>query len=307
MQILRYPEVIEGGTALTIGSFDGLHKAHRAIIGEVVRRANMRNVPSCVVSFWPLPQQVVHKGFSFFLTTLKEKEELLEELGIDILYLIEFTPELMRVEAQDFFMRYIFNPLRPKVVVVGPGHRFGYKRRGSPDFLKELSYKLGFEFKLLPSYRMGGTPISSTRIREQLLLGNVRRANELLGWEYFFSGRVIGGEKRGRRIGFPTLNLLPLDEKKLLPADGVYAVRVLVKGKEYPGVMYIGYRPTFGGETRSLEVHIFDVKRGIYPQEVRVDFVERLRGEEKFRDVSLLTKQIERDIGKAKKILKGNP
>ncbi len=303
MQIVKSPKAIRKGGCITIGSFDGIHKAHRDIIRRVVEMAKSRKRPSIIVSFWPLPQIVMHKDFPFFLTTLEEKRSLLENLGADFLYLMKFTSNLRETPAEEFFKNYIYLPLKPSGVVVGPGHRFGKGRKGDIKLLKRLSKDLGFELIAAPSYKIGDIPVSSTRIREQLLLGNVKRANELLGWNYSFRGRVIPGEHRGHKLGFPTVNLLPLNKEKLLPADGVYAVKVYYKKRVYNGVMYMGYKPTFGGEKRSLEVYIFGIRENLYSAILRIEFIERLRGDEKFKDALTLIQQIERDVKRAKEIL----
>lgn len=303
MQIIKSSEEVKKGGCITIGSFDGIHKAHQGIIREVMRIARERKRPSIVVSFWPLPQMVVHRDFSFFLTTFEEKEFLLQKLGVDFIYLIEFTKDLKQIQAEGFFKSYIFLSLEPSVVVVGPGHRFGRDRKGDTELLKRLSESLGFELIVAPSYKFEDTPISSTRIREQLLLGNIERANQLLGWNYYFSAKVIKGEHRGRRLGFPTINLLPLDREKLLPADGVYVVKVSLEGEVYEGVMYMGYKPTFGGEKRSLEIYLLEIKKDLYSVALKVEFLERLRGDVKFKDASSLIKQIKRDIRRARETL----
>lgn len=303
MRIVKTLKVIKKGGCIAIGSFDGIHKAHREIIRRVVEMAKHKKRPSIIMSFWPLPQMVLHKDFPFFLTTLEEKKSLLEILGVDFLYLMKFTMDLKNIPAEEFFRNYIYSPLEPSGVVVGPGHRFGKNRKGDIKLLKRLSENLGFELIIAPSYKIGDIPVSSTRIREQLLLGNVKRANELLGWNYSFRGEVISGEHRGHKLGFPTVNLLPLNKEKLLPADGVYAVRVYYKKKVYDGVMYIGYKPTFGGEKRSLEVYLFGIKENLYSVILKIEFIKRLRGDEKFKDALSLARQIERDVKRAKEIL----
>lgn len=285
-----------------MGNFDGLHRAHRELLLRVRELSRRLGAPAGVVSFWPLPPQVINQGFSFLLTTHDEREELLAELGIDFLYEIEFTPELRRAEPEEFFTRWIDEPLRPRVLVVGPGHRFGRDRQGDVGLLQRLSTRLGFELEVFPLQVWGETPLSSTRIRELLLLGDLDGAERLLGRRYGLKGSVVKGEGRGHRLGFPTLNL-KIDPAKLLPADGVYAVKVSVAGKVYPGALYIGHRPTFDGGERGVEVYIVGFEGGKPESELGIEFFARLRADQRFPDPDSLARQIEEDVKRTQELL----
>lgn len=306
MRLVHKPESTLIGCAVTIGTFDGVHLAHQLIIRRVRDMARKYSVPAGLLTFNPPPAAVFNTEFLYFLTTREEKKELLAGFGLDFTYELEFTRELGLLEPEPFFSRYIWDPLHPKAVVVGADHRFGRERRGDTSLLGRLAHKLGFNLKVVPQYRFAGSPVSATRVREKLLLGNVRVAGRLLGRHYSLTGRVVSGDRRGKVLGFPTTNLALPAREKLVPADGVYAVWLDCGPARHMGVMNIGYRPTFGSTTRHLEAHIIDHSVELYGRTLTVHFVERLRAERRFDDAAALRVQIEQDIARAKEILRSD-
>lgn len=292
-------------SSITIGSFDCIHCAHQEIIRTVVKAGKDAKLPCGLVTFSPLPQVVIHKGFHFLLTTEQEKELILTQLGLDFIYKIFFSKELKTMTAEGFFKEMVYQPLRPKKVIVGPDHRFGRNREGDVGLLQKLAEELDFEVIIVPAYSYDGLPVSSTRIRELLLLGNLSLANSLLCRRYSFSATVVEGIRMGTQLGFPTINLEPLHKEKLVPADGVYAAMVFHKNKKYSGALYIGHRPTFGKEERTIEVYLFDFQGNLYGEVVKVELVERLRPDQKFKSPKALSAQIGKDVEKARKILAG--
>lgn len=317
MQTLRPGDKLPAGAAITIGTFDGLHRAHQYILNELRRGAAERHRPAGVVTFDPSPQVVVHQEFPYLLTPRDEKLERLAELKLDFVYLLRFDATLRATPAEVFLEQMILRPLSPSLIVEGYDHRFGSDRGGDAELLQALRSKYGFDVIILPEFRYHGAVVNSTRIRERLLLGAVRQAAILLGSRYRLQGEVVAGRGIGRSLGFPTVNLAPATEEKLVPAPGVYAVEVLLEERRLPGVMNIGFRPTFdcearvaddtdqraGGGARSLEVHILDFDEPVSARDVTVEFAERLRPETKFASVEELKRQIAADVGLARLIL----
>jgi len=303
MRTFRPGDKLPQGAAITVGTFDGLHLAHRYILAELKRGAAERGCQAGVVTFDPSPQVVVHQEFPYILTPLEEKVERLAELGLDFVYLLRFDAELRATPAEVFLERVVIEPLRPSLMVEGFDHRFGSDRTGDAALLAALKGKYHFDLTVLPEFRFHGAAVNSTRIRERLLMGAVRQAGVLLGSPYRIRGRVVPGRGVGRNLGYPTLNLELPDKEKLVPAPGVYAVRVRLDERELRGVMNIGFRPTFEGGNQTLEVHVLDFHEHVYDRMVTVEFVERLRPETKFGSVEELKRQIAADIGLARLIL----
>jgi riboflavin kinase/FMN adenylyltransferase len=303
MQTFRPGDKPPLGAAITIGTFDGLHLAHQYILAELKRGAAERRCPAGVVTFDPSPQVVIHQEFPYLLTPRDEKLERLAELGTDFVYLLRFDQELRMTGAEVFLERMVIEPLRPSLMVEGFDHRFGTDRKGDAALLTALKGKYHFDLTVLPEFRFHGAAVNSTRIRERLLLGAVRQAGVLLGSPYRIKGKVVPGRGVGRNLGYPTLNLELPDKEKLVPAPGVYAVRVRLDERELPGVMNIGFRPTFEGGNQTLEVHVLDFQEQVHDRMVVVEFVERLRPETKFGSVEELKRQIAADIGLARLIL----
>lgn len=296
----------------TIGFFDGVHRGHRYLIGQVRRAAAERGLASSAVTFPVHPRKVMQPAYRpDLLTTCEEKVSLLEETGLDYCVMLDFTRELARLSARQF-MELLKERYRIAALVIGYDHRFGHNRSEGFDDYVRYGKELGME--VLPaqaySYAGGGdareaeVTVSSSVIRRLLSAGDVSEAAEYLGYGYFLDGTVVGGYQVGRKIGFPTANLRVNDPDKLVPADGVYAVRVTVGGTEYGGMLSVGYRPTFdNGANRSIEVHIFHFNADIYDCPMRISFVRFMRPEQKFDSVEALVARIRRDEEEIKAVL----
>jgi len=291
-----------GPTHATIGTFDGLHRGHLRVVTPVVERAKAADAASLVVTFEPHPRCVLDPDHCpQNLTTLDEKTWLLDRLGLDHLVVIPFTPQVAAMSPTDF-MRRLTRGMQLQRLFVGHDFAFGRGRRGDHAFLRQLAAKQGFSLDVVAVQERGGAPISSSRIRRLLLLGQVRAASQLLGRDYFLRSTVERGADRGKTLGFPTANL-KITPNKLLPANGVYAVRVDLEGAEYQGALNLGFRPTFGGHTLTVEVFLLDYQGDLYGRLLTVFFVQRLRGERRFASVTALQHQITRDVENARRIL----
>ncbi|PZE22407.1 bifunctional riboflavin kinase/FAD synthetase [Paenibacillus xerothermodurans] len=288
---------------LAIGEFDGVHLGHQEVIKHAVNAAAGLGLPSSVMTFHPHPREVLGQcKYVQLLTPLAEKERLLGGLGVDNMYIVSFNRELMTVTPEQFVENMLL-PMNVNTVVVGFDFRFGYQGAGTPDTLCELSRER-FTVEVIRPFHRNGSKVSSTLVREHLLAGRVVEANALLGRPYVLRGRVVTGEGRGRTIGFPTANI-ELSEPFIVPALGVYAVRVTVGGHTHHGVMNIGKKPTFFADLSqpTLEVHIFDFSESIYGNLVSLELISYLRPERKFASVDELIAQIGEDAESAKALL----
>ncbi len=294
------------GPVVALGSFDGVHLGHRRIVDRTRSLAREYGVRSALLTWEPLPAQLIHPEFTYVLTPTPEKTRLLVELGLDAVFVTRFDEPMRRTEPAAFIEHHIIT-LSPRAVVAGHDHRFGRLGAGDVDLLRRVLGPRGIGVDVVPEILVAGGPVRSTRIRERLLLGDVARAAELLGRPYRLEGGVAGGAGIGRRIGLPTLNLVIEEREKLIPADGVYAVRAEVAGRTRPGLLNIGHRPTFRGETRSIEVHLLDTALDRAPDRVGVLFAERLRPERKFPTPEDLARQIRADADRARRLLPIRP
>lgn len=295
---------------VTIGSFDGVHKGHVQVIGNLKQVAAKLGGESVIISFEPHPREVLYplEKRPGILTTLEEKIGILKAHGVDHLIILPFTEELANLSYSDFVKRILVDRLGIKGLVVGYDHRFGKNREGSFEVLKAIAGEYRFYLEQEQAYEENEVNISSTKIRTALELGNIALVREFLGYDYPISGKVVHGDKIGRTIGFPTANLQLEDERKLLPASGVYAVQVSVDGVMYGGMLNIGVRPTVSrsGIVR-LEVNIFDFHSEIYDKTISVFLLARVRGERKFNDVAELSTQLKTDKQVVLKHLSGCP
>jgi riboflavin kinase/FMN adenylyltransferase len=300
--IENIPERLKGAF-VTIGNFDGVHLGHRFIFRRLVEEARHEGRPAVAISFDPHPKRVLHpeRRPFYLITSLEEKIRLLDGLGIDAFILIPFSLEYARTTAEEFVRGILWERLRIRRILIGHDYTFGRGKEGNEAFLTETGHRLGFEVEVMNAFCVGDTVISSTKIREALLAGEVRFAATLLGRPYNLAGLVIHGNQRGVRLGFPTANIAP--DKELVPARGVYAVRVLREGKRHDGILNIGFNPTFADGKRSVEVHIFDFYQDIYGASIEILFIERIRDEVRFESPEMLIAQIDRDIARAREIL----
>lgn len=284
----------------TIGFFDGVHRGHQHLLRQVLEVAHQRHMASLVVTFFQQPRHVVtHETDRFFLlTTTNEKLHLLQQAGIDHCEVMEFTQELALMTAHDF-MKLLHDKYGVSALVIGYDHRFGHNRSEGFDDYVRYGKQLGIEVLQATQF----PAVSSTKIRELLLEGDLEAANQILGYRYMLEGQVVNGFHIGHTMGFPTANLQVAPEK-LIPADGVYAVMVELDGEQHQGMLNIGTRPTLANsDERSIEVHIFDFHDNIYDKELRLSLVKRTRGEVRFASKEQLILQLQQDAAEIKTIL----
>ncbi len=293
----RRPRVV------ALGGFDGVHLGHQLIISRTRELATELGARPAVLTFDPLPAQLIYPDFTYVLTPLVERIQILKELGVDEVHVVRFDDTVRATPAEHFVRQEVIQKLRPRAVVVGHDHRFGSRGQGDAKLLERVLAEQNIRLEVVPEFVLLGGPVRSTRIRERLLLGDVRRAAELLGRFYTVSGMVVPGTGTGRRLGFPTLNLRPNERETLVPADGVYVCRVYLMGRCYDAVLNIGHRPTFGGETRTIEAHLLDVHAEIAASRASFAVIERIRPERRFDGADALAAQIQLDIERARKIL----
>jgi riboflavin kinase/FMN adenylyltransferase len=302
----RFPSLPEEsrGAAVAIGNFDGVHLGHRHVVETAALAARRLGAPFGVVTFEPHPREVVSPGAAVRrLTGFARKAELLRDLGVERLFVLPFDRAMMRLAPDEFVEKVLVGRLGVRMLAAGENFRFGHRRAGDVTTLAALGRRHGFDFVAVPALQQDG-PVSSSRIREALVMGEIGAANACLGYAYAIDGIVCPGDRRGRTLGFPTANVRPLDARLLLPAGGVYAVRV-GRGRGparawFPGVANLGRRPTFDGRTLLLEVHLLEGGDELYGERLRVAFVERLRGERKFAGIDELKAQIAADCRNAR-------
>jgi riboflavin kinase / FMN adenylyltransferase len=284
---------------VTIGTFDGVHLGHREVITELKQISHDTGGESVVLTFSPHPRMVVtpEEDTIRLLSTLEEKIVLLEALGLDHLVIYPFTKEFAALSYMDFVADILVGKMHIHKLVTGYDHKFGHDRKGDFHALVALGRQYGFEVEQLNPLLVENVAVSSTRIRQALEVGDMRKANHFLGYSYLLKGVVIEGRRLGRDLGFPTANILPVDNHKMIPTDGVYAVYVNVEGARHEGMLNVGTRPTVNSNVdhRSIEVHIFDFEKDIYHKDISVNFVERIRDEKKFENLALLIAQLKDD------------
>ena len=294
---------------VTVGIFDGVHLGHKYILEQLLKVAESSEGESVVVTLWPHPRMLLNQEENCFrlLTTQSEKIQMLDQSGIQHLIILPFTHEFSRLSSCDFIEEILIGAIGVGKLVVGYNHRFGRDREGNYGELKKCADKFKFGIEKLDAFHLDERKISSSEIRKLLSSGNVEEANRLLGWTYGFSGQVIGGSRLGSSIGFPTANITPGESYKLLPAKGVYAVRVEMKNKLFRGMMNMGSRPTVNKdpEKSTLEVHLLDFHENIYSEQIRIRFISRIRDEKRFESIDALKAQLENDREMTIRVLKG--
>jgi riboflavin kinase/FMN adenylyltransferase len=294
------PKLVRSG-ALTIGNFDGVHLGHVALLAEARRQAHSMGGPVVALTFEPHPLQLLRpEQFKPVLTTALDRAELLQSCGADHVILLRTTPELLHLTAADFFQQVILQRVAARALVEGPSFGFGRNREGNIDTLTNLCTRAGLGLTIVPPVLFEEKPVSSSRVRDVLLQGAARLARDLLGRPYRLRGTVATGMQRGRTIGFPTANLEKIET--LVPGDGVYAVRVHLDARSWPGAVNIGPNPTFGEQTRKVEVHLIDFQGELLGQVLAVDFLDRLRSTQPFAGVAQLVEQLRRDVDQARQI-----
>ncbi len=286
-------------TVLTVGTFDGVHEGHKTIISRVVETAKAKHAKSVLVTFDPHPREIIKAGINgiHLITTLQERAEILDKLGIDEMIVIPFTRDFSLISSEKFIREYLFEKIGLSKIIIGYDHQFGHNREGTKTTLKNLGNELGFEVEVVEAHEIGTITVSSTQVRKALEeRGEVELAHKFLGHPYRITGTVVHGDKRGKSIGFPTANIKPDNVKKVIPKNGVYAVTIIIGNEHFKGMMNIGVRPTFeDGNARTLEVNIFDFNQEIYGLNVEIWFIKRIRDEMKFNGVDQLIMQLQKD------------
>ncbi|RMF56513.1 MAG: bifunctional riboflavin kinase/FAD synthetase [Calditrichaeota bacterium] len=284
--------------AVTVGTFDGVHLGHQSILQTLKELGKGCDCLTTIVTFEPHPRKVLGKnsgGSIELLTSINEKLALFRALEIDQVVMIRFTKEFASLSAETFVKEILLDRLAVKEMVIGYDHHFGRNREGTLEKLKELGNKWNFDVHQVPPLLIKGEVVSSSAIRKLLKEGDIEKANRFLGRQYCLVGKVVQGDGRGRKIGFPTANLQVVDPDKLIPARGVYAVDVWYKNQLYKGMMNIGVRPTFDHDPLTLEVHIFNFDNLLYGETLEVRFKKFIRSEQKFKNIEELKKQLEKD------------
>ncbi len=289
----------------TMGMFDGLHLGHRMLLNRLKALSEERKKPSLVISFWPHPRMVLNPNDQslFYLNTLDEKIALLESIGIDHLLVLGFNREFASQTACEFIQSFLIEKLKIDYLLVGYNHHFGKDRMGSFNDLKQCSGKDSFGIEKYDAYQWEGMEVSSTLVRKHLQEGNIGLANQLLGYAYPLSGRIVPGNQIGQQIGFPTANLEPDDPRKLIPATGVYAIEAAIEHQTYQGMLNIGYRPTIEEteKTIRIEAHLIDFNRTAYGESIQIRFREKIRDEKRFDNLNQLREQLLIDLDTVKK------
>ncbi len=293
------------GCVLTIGNFDGIHLGHQAVIGQLAEKAAELHLPSVLMSFEPYPQEFFTPGAAVSrLTRFREKMLALRRYAVDRVFCLRFNQRLADMLAPDFIADILVRKLGVRYLVVGDDFRFGWQREGDFELLREAGAEYGFQVAQMHTVELGGERISSTRIRAALGQGRLAFAEQMLGRPYRMCGRVAHGDKRGRDLGFPTANIHL--HRMVSPVSGVFAIELFgVTGEPVPGVANVGIRPTVNGTQARLEVHLFDFSRDIYGAHVHVDFLHKIRAEQRFDSLQELVKQIELDVNDARAFLAG--
>jgi riboflavin kinase / FMN adenylyltransferase len=292
-----------GRCVVSIGVFDGVHRGHQQLIGRAVRRARAIGLPSLVMTFDPHPSEVVRPGsHPPVLTPVRRKADLVAELGVDVFCVLPFSTEFSRLPPDEFVHVVLVEKLHAAAVVVGENFRFGHRAAGDFDELRTLGRKFGFSTEGVPMLRDDDVTLSSTFVRSSIDAGEVGQAARVLGRPHRIDGIVVRGEGRGRQLGYPTANVHS-ERHVAVPADGVYAGWAVLRGERLPAAISVGTNPTFEGRTRTVEAFILDFDEDIYGCELGVEFVERIRGMEKFDRVEDLVEQMGRDVEKARGLL----
>jgi riboflavin kinase / FMN adenylyltransferase len=293
---------------VTSGTFDGVHLGHQKILKRLQEFSKINKGESVVITFWPHPRMILKPtDLSLkLLNTFEEKAELLRQQNIDHLVRIPFTKEFSQITSQEFITKILVKTIGTKKLVIGYDHRFGKNREGSFEQLKLNGPAYGFDVEEIPQQDIDHIAVSSSKIRKALEAGDIDTANHFLGRPYSITGRIIKGDKLGRVLGFPTANIDLDSHDKLIPTEGIYAVKVMHEKIEYGGMLYIGTRPTVDGSKRSIEVNIFNFEKEIYGESLQVSFIKLLRMDSKFQDLESLKEQLHKDKDAALDALTNN-
>ena len=302
---MTIPEPQDNKYAATIGFFDGVHLGHVHLLHELIAIATGRGIKSMAITFPEHPRQILQSDYRpRLLSTPQDKMRMLGETGIDYCFPLHFTTAIAAMDARGFMTDFLQKRLGVCTLLVGHDHHFGHDTNLSIEDYKRIGHEIGMEVIPASAYLYEGSPISSSRIRRELVSGNVKQANEMLGYRYTISGTVIHGLQNGRKMGFPTANLGPYCEFMQIPADGVYSALATVDGETWPAMVNIGYRPTFQGKARTIEAHLLGFDRDIYFHELAIEFVDFLRPERRFESPRELALQLEADRTQVRQTIK---
>ena len=280
---------------LTIGTFDGVHLGHKKIIKKLVKSAKEKKLRSCILTFFPHPRNFLSKSNDLkMINTIREKKEILDELGVDELIIQEFNDDFSNLSANEF-IRHLLKFCEIKEIIVGYNHKFGKDREAGIDELKVYGKKYGFDVCEIDAFDINQINISSTKIRNAIGAGEVELCNEYLGYNFSIDGNIVKGKSIGKKIGFPTANIRVEENYKIIPKNGVYFVSCKIKNIQKFGMMNIGFNPTFGNKKLTIEVNIFDFNQDVYGENIKIEFIKFIRNEMKFQNISELIKQIKID------------
>ena len=289
-------------TVVTLGKFDGIHRGHQKLLDAVHKEAKSRGLQTALFTFDISPQTMIGISKYRVIMTNDEKRDLAQSFDIEIMIECPFTEELRNMEAEDFVEKILVGRLNAKAIVIGDDFGFGKGRKGTPEFLRDRAGKYGFTVDVIEKEKDGDRDISSTYVREELVLGHIEKANELLGYEFFVKGEVVHGMHIGTGLGFPTINMIP-DKEKILPPNGVYATVTDIDGESYRSITNIGTKPTVEGKNLGVETFIYDFEGSLYGKKAYVKLLRFIRPEKKFSSVEELKKQVDRDIEAGRNVI----
>jgi riboflavin kinase/FMN adenylyltransferase len=286
----------EKESILTIGTFDGVHIGHNKILTKLVEESKKNNLSSLIMTFFPHPRMVLQKSQEIkMIDTIDEKIHLFEKTGVDNLIIQPFDENFSKIRAKEFVEEILVKKLKIKHIIIGYNHRFGKDREASVDDLKKFGLNYMFTVEEIAAQEIHSIAISSTKIRNAILKGEIKKCNEYLGRNFMLTGEVVHGDGLGKKINFPTANIEIPETYKIIPKNGVYLVKAIINSERYFGMMNIGVRPTIGGEKKSLEIHFFNFKDNIYNKTISVEIICKIRDEEKFSSIDELKIQLKKD------------
>ena len=281
---------------LTIGTFDGVHIGHNKILKRLIQDSKKNNLSSLVMTFFPHPRMILNKSHDIkMIDTISEKINLLEKTGLDNLIIHPFDNNFSKIRAKEFVEEILVKKLKIKEIIIGYDHKFGKDREASVEDLKKFGKDYMFTVKEIPAQEIDSIAISSTKIRNAILNGEIEKCNKFLGRNFILTGKVVYGEGLGKKIDFPTANIEIKETYKIIPKNGVYLVKTKINSNTYFGMMNIGIRPTVGGRNKSLEIHFFNFKDNIYGKNVSIEIIKKIRDEEKFSSIDQLKIQLKKD------------
>jgi len=286
----------EKESILTIGTFDGVHIGHNKILKRLIQDSKKNNLSSLVMTFFPHPRMILNKSHDIkMIDTISEKINLLEKTGLDNLIIHPFDNNFSKIRAKEFVEEILVKKLKIKEIIIGYDHKFGKDREASVEDLKKFGKDYMFTVKEIPAQEIDSIAISSTKIRNAILNGEIEKCNKFLGRNFILTGKVVYGEGLGKKIDFPTANIEIKETYKIIPKNGVYLVKTKINSNTYFGMMNIGIRPTVGGTNKSLEIHFFNFKDNIYGKNVSIEIIKKIRDEEKFSSIDQLKIQLKKD------------